>query len=67
MSLLPNRVAVGILALVPGELYGVQASTDLVHWISLTNTVIDPATGHFTNNSATNYSFRFYRALGRLE
>ncbi len=45
---------------VPGFTYAVQASTDLVDWITLgTNT----SPFLFVDTDATNYSARFYRAV----
>jgi len=45
---------------VPGFSYIIQASTDLISWNSIqTNT--SPFT--FTDTAATNYSYRFYRAV----
>jgi len=48
-----------------GESYPVEASTNLVTWIALTNvTIVFPAgLVQFTDPASTNYNYRFYRAV----
>ncbi|MGH7942938.1 MAG: fibronectin type III domain-containing protein [Limisphaerales bacterium] len=45
---------------VPGYLYVIQASTELVHWISLA-TNLSP--WHFVDTNARRFNARFYRAV----
>ena len=44
-----------------GQTYLIQASTDLMHWTTLTNLTLTNGTGQFTDS--TNLNQRFYRAL----
>ena len=39
----------------------IEASTDLLYWVNLTNIILTNLTAPFTDPSATNYSQRFYR------
>ncbi|EEF59994.1 hypothetical protein [Pedosphaera parvula] len=58
---LPDGTARMNLRLEPGASYRVQASTDLVQRLDLTNFVSSSLSIQFTDTSATNYSQRFYR------
>jgi len=57
--LLTNGIAVPITG-APGSIYIVQASTDLVNWVSL-DTNISPL--EFTDTNTSRYRQRFYRAV----
>jgi hypothetical protein len=46
-----------------GQTYNVEASTNLVNWVAVTNLVLSTGTGQFTDYSATNCPQRFYRAV----
>jgi hypothetical protein len=46
-----------------GQTYTVQASTNLVNWVAVTNLVLSTGTGQFTDYSVTNGAQRFYRAV----
>ncbi len=46
-----------------GVQYRVDASSNLSNWTAVTNFVSTNTTVHFTDQSATNYSQRFYRAV----
>jgi hypothetical protein len=46
-----------------GQTYNVEASTNLVSWVAVTNLVLSTGTGQFTDYSATNCPQRFYRAV----
>jgi hypothetical protein len=54
------------LAGVPGRIYQIQASTDLVNWVNLSTVTADP-TGiiQALDAAARNYPHRFYRAIGQ--
>jgi alpha-tubulin suppressor-like RCC1 family protein len=54
------------MAGVPGQVYQIQASTNLVNWITL-NTVTADSTGiiQILDAAASNYPKRFYRAIGQ--
>lgn len=54
-----NAVSVAVTG-IPGYLYVIQASTDLVHWISLA-TNLSP--WDFVDTNARRYNARFYRAV----
>jgi hypothetical protein len=54
-----NRVSITMTG-VPGYVYVLQASTDLLHWISL-ETNFTPL--EFTDTNPSRYSRRFYRAI----
>jgi hypothetical protein len=43
----------------------IQASTNLVNWIALTNFVSVTGTNQFTDPAASSFSRRFYRALSQ--
>ncbi|HXC36260.1 MAG TPA: fibronectin type III domain-containing protein [Candidatus Acidoferrales bacterium] len=59
LVVLSNTVSITVKGL-PGSLYVIQASTDLVNWISL-ETNITPLM--FTDTNTRRYNRRFYRAL----
>jgi hypothetical protein len=46
-----------------GQTYNVEASTNLVNWVAVTNLVLSTGTGQFTDYSVTNCPQRFYRAV----
>ena len=46
-----------------GQAYTVQASTNLVNWVAITNLVLATGSGQFTDYPVTNCPQRFYRAL----
>ena len=46
-----------------GQAYTVQASTNLVNWVAITNLVLSTDSGQFTDHPATNCPQRFYRAM----
>jgi hypothetical protein len=46
-----------------GQTYTVQASTNLVNWVAITNLVLATGSGQFTDYSVTNCPQRFYRAV----
>jgi len=46
-----------------GRAYTIQASTNLVNWIAVTNFVSATGTNQFTEATAVNYNRRFYRAV----
>ena len=46
-----------------GQTYNVQASTNLVNWVAITNLVLATGSGQFTDYSVTNCPQRFYRAV----
>ena len=46
-----------------GRSYPIQASTNLVTWIAVTNCLSATGTNPFTDPAAPNYSRRFYRAV----
>jgi hypothetical protein len=46
-----------------GQTYTVQASTNLVNWVAITNLVLATGSGQFTDYSVTNSPQRFYRAV----
>src|SRR5439155_19613782 len=46
----------------PGQSYAIQASTDLIHWTTLTNCVSPTGTNQFIDATGTGSSRRFYRA-----
>ena len=46
-----------------GRSYTIQASTDLVTWISLTNFLSATGADQFTDLQTPNFSRRFYRAM----
>lgn len=54
-----NAVSVSVKG-IPGYIYVIQASTDLVNWISL-ETNLTPLL--FTDTNASRYNKRFYRAV----
>jgi outer membrane protein assembly factor BamB len=61
-SLLSDGSAHMNLHVEPGASYRVQASTDLMQWLDLTNFVSSAASVvSFTDTNATNFSQRFYR------
>ena len=43
--------------------YTVQASTNLINWLLITNLSLTNSPYYFTDPSATNYKWRFYRAV----
>jgi hypothetical protein len=45
-----------------GSTYSIEASTDAVHWVPLTNEVNSTGTMTVTDTAAANYPVRFYRA-----
>lgn len=46
-----------------GQTYTVQASTNLVNWVAVTNLVLSTGAGQFTDYPVTNCPQRFYRAV----
>jgi hypothetical protein len=62
-------ISVGIPSLtllgVPGQTYGIQASTNLIDWVPLANVAIPAVFGpaQFSDSEAANYPRRFYRAV----
>jgi hypothetical protein len=46
-----------------GRTYPIQASTDLEHWLTITNLALTANTRRFLDTSANNFSRRFYRAV----
>jgi hypothetical protein len=54
------QVAVSGLA---GQTYSIQVSTNLINWDLLTNLTLPSVTGQFIDSAATNYPYRFYRAV----
>ncbi len=46
-----------------GGSYTIQASSNLVNWIALTNVVSTTGTNQFTDPAAPNFNRRFYRAV----
>ena len=46
-----------------GRTYGIQVSTNLVTWTTLTNFVSATGTNQFTDATAPNFTQRFYRAV----
>jgi hypothetical protein len=46
-----------------GPTYMVQASTNLLNWSSITNFSLSNSPFYFTDPSATNYKWRYYRAV----
>jgi hypothetical protein len=46
-----------------GQAYTVQASTNLVDWVAVTNILLSSGSGQFIEYSVTNYPQRFYRAV----
>jgi len=46
-----------------GQTYTVQASTNLVNWVAITNLVLSTGSGQFTDYPATNCPQQFYRAV----
>jgi alpha-tubulin suppressor-like RCC1 family protein len=47
----------------PGGRYGVEASSDLAHWLPLVVLTNSLGTAQFTDQSSTNLPHRFYRAV----
>jgi len=45
-----------------GSNYVIEASTDLLNWVPVTNFAIINSPFYFTDPTATNYQWRFYRA-----
>ncbi len=45
-----------------GTTYEIDASSDLIHWLSITSILSTNSPFYFTDQSATNYKWRFYRA-----
>jgi hypothetical protein len=52
-----------VLNSLPGLYCRVDASTDLLHWTTITNLISIEATTFFQDPAAANYSQRFYRAV----
>jgi hypothetical protein len=50
---------------VAGQAYLIQASSDLMSWVTITNVTLNNKTGQFIDFSSTNYPQRFYRAVGQ--
>ena len=46
-----------------GQSYTVQASTNLVDWVAVTNMVLSSGSAQFIEYAVTNYPQRFYRAV----
>ena len=46
-----------------GQAYTVQASTNLVNWVVVTNMMLPSGSGQFTDYSVTNCQQQFYRAV----
>jgi Fibronectin type III domain len=59
-AVLSNKTLSVTVTGIPGYLYVIQASTDMVNWISL-ETNLTPLM--FTDTNASRYNKRFYRAL----
>jgi len=51
------------IRLAPGQTYQVQAGTDLRHWTTLLTDAAQRSTVEYLDNSAANFSFRYYRVL----
>jgi Concanavalin A-like lectin/glucanases superfamily/Carboxypeptidase regulatory-like domain/CARDB len=60
---LSNGIAQIDVAGLAGQTYPIQVSTDLTNWDFLTNITVSNLTGQFIDPSATNYPWRFYRAV----
>jgi hypothetical protein len=64
---LPNMVPSGGARLTitgkPGRPYSIEASTDLLHWVNLTNVTLRTPSGTFVDPSVAGYSHRFYRII----
>ena len=46
-----------------GQTYTIQASTNLVNWVAITNMVLSTGSGQFIEYSVTNCPQWFYRAV----
>jgi hypothetical protein len=51
------------IALTPGHQYQVEATTDLRHWTPIFSDVARARTVEYLDNSAANFSYRYYRVL----
>jgi hypothetical protein len=60
----PGGSPQGTLASVPGQSYMIQASSDLINWVTVTNVTLNSTNGQFVDPTMTSYSQRFYRAAG---
>jgi len=47
----------------PGRTYQIEGSTNLADWMAVTQMTTVSGTNQFTDPSATNLGFRFYRAV----
>jgi len=47
----------------PGSVYQIEASSNLVDWVAVTNITCTNGLGNFTDMNAGSYSQRFYRAV----
>lgn len=61
--LLAGGVVQVALAGLAGQTYPVQASTNLIAWLNITNVALTNASGHFVDPAASKFSRRFYRAV----
>ena len=64
----PGRLLSGGTALVSinglvGQSCSIQASTNLLDWLTITNVMFTNTSGHFTDPSASDLRQRFYRAV----
>jgi hypothetical protein len=60
----PGGLPQGSVASVPGQTYMIQASSDLINWVTVTNVTLNSTNGQFIDPTMTNYPQRFYRAAG---
>lgn len=63
VTLLPGRIIRVDISGLAGQTYLIEASTDLVHWTSLTNLTLTNGIGQFTDPTTASYPQRFYRAI----
>jgi flagellin len=61
--MLPGGEAELTLAGSAGQSYAIEASTDFIHWQTITNITLTSASGRFNDPSATGFGLRFYRAV----
>ena len=62
---LPNRATQVTVIGYPGRSYTIEASVDLVVWLSLATRNSDSGVIQFIENQAQNQAVRFYRAVTR--
>jgi len=63
IQLQPGDLVQGTINGAAGQTYLVQASSDLIDWMTLTNVVSTNASAPFFDADPTNFSRRFYRTL----